>query len=302
MDIKSDVFNTCPLVLLRLCFDPIDVLEETAQAMRYRRRSSLFKINQNKEYDNKSCAQLFAEFLHISSSISCGGNGPPSPIATPQSASLGELQSLRLDYLKNMLFRLKDCFNPGVDKLASGEDKSELIKQLVAHRLPLATALTLNIIQPPAHSSSASNQNNNSSSSSSGSNQTSARLFSMRLVLYLSHLAAYHVEFESTLGMTAFIVRQIDLDTTADETALCIEYIRIVCQLYPHELSVTHVRPLLALVENYANKINCYALETLLEVACKRPRLACQLNVFGELLQYVLNMHGDGDDWVSEIK
>ena len=86
-----------------------------------------------------------------------------------------------------------------------------------------------------------------------------------------------------------------------DETALAIEYIRVILQLYPVCINATYFYCLIASVEDSQYNLNALILETLLEMSFKRPELACQCQLFTDLITYVVNACNTNDFCIEAI-
>lgn len=96
------------------------------------------------------------------------------------------------------------------------------------------------------------------------------RLLSLQIILYLSHLSVFAQRFHE-LNINLYIVRLIDLELSWDETSLCLEYIRLLNQLWPKHLDKSIVYCLLSALEDSRFKLNYLILETLLEIVCQVP-------------------------------
>lgn len=96
------------------------------------------------------------------------------------------------------------------------------------------------------------------------------RLLSLQTILLLSHFEIFAQRFHQ-LHINSYIVRLIDLDFSWDDTSLCVEYIRHLAQLWPAYLDKSIVFCLLSALEDYRYRLNFLILETLLEIACRRP-------------------------------
>jgi hypothetical protein len=182
---------------------------------------------------------------------------------------LNETQiQLKIEYLKIILKRFKLCFNKS-KKSSNGQSKDidEFKSNLSTNTQAISIQLVSNIIQTQSNM---------------------IRLLSLRLIVYLSHFSDYYNQFE-LLDLNTYVIRQLDLDTSNEESAMCIEYIRLVSQLYPDNINETHFYCLTSCIENNQSKLNNFILETLLELSCKKPKLACKLRIFNELIYYIVN-------------
>lgn len=103
------------------------------------------------------------------------------------------------------------------------------------------------------------------------------RLLSLQTILLLAHFEVFAKRFHQ-LHINSYIVRLIDLDFSWDDTSLCVEYIRQLAQLWPSYLDKSIVFCLLAALEDYRYRLNFLILETLLEIACRRPVYVAQFN------------------------
>ena len=97
------------------------------------------------------------------------------------------------------------------------------------------------------------------------------------------------------------MLRVIDLHPANSQVALAIEHVRMLVQLYPDQLGERHVFTLMAFAENFKSDLHCLAVETLLEVACKRPRLACECKLFHDLVNFILVSGTDNEFLVQLI-
>ncbi len=125
------------------------------------------------------------------------------------------------------------------------------------------------------------------------------RLLSLRLILYLTHLSKFNQQLQQ-FNINIYIVRIIDLDFSIDETALAIEYIRLLLQLYPDSLDESYLYCLISSLEDSKFKLNSLILETILEITCKNPRLACKCQLFTDLINYTVNV-GNENEFCIEI-
>lgn len=119
------------------------------------------------------------------------------------------------------------------------------------------------------------------------------RILALKCVLYLSHLSQFNTHLQN-LNINIYIIRIIDLDLSIHETTLCIDHIRLTSQLYPQYITEAHFYCLLSSVEDVQYSLNNLILETLLELTCKYPKLACECQVFTELINYVVNVGTNG--------
>jgi len=125
------------------------------------------------------------------------------------------------------------------------------------------------------------------------------RLLSLRILLYITHFKKIHMQLQ-TFNINIYIVRVIDLDFSVDETSLAIEYIRLLTQLYPASLDESIMYCLLASLEDKNYKLNSLLLETILEITCKKPKLACKCQVFTDLINYIVNVNSE-EEFCIEI-
>jgi hypothetical protein len=126
------------------------------------------------------------------------------------------------------------------------------------------------------------------------------RIVSLNLLLFLSHLKKYHDEFQR-VSISIYIVRIIDLDLTTDESALCLDYIRLLAQIYPNCINEAHFYCLTSYLETSNDKLNNLTLETLLELICKRPKLASECQVFTDLINYIVNVCNEENEYSIEL-
>jgi hypothetical protein len=131
-------------------------------------------------------------------------------------------------------------------------------------------------------------------------NNSLYRLLAIRIILYLTHLECFHEQFQK-YNISIYIVRIIDLDLSIDETSLCIEYIRLICQLYPASLNEAFIYCLLSSLEDSKYRLNNLILETLLEIIVKQPELACKCQVFTDLINYLINACTDSEFCIQII-
>jgi len=203
---------------------------------------------------------------------------------TPVSDSLVQsTNALRIDSLKKFHACLQATFSnsptsPLTDLLTPAY-KSLLTADLLTNTASLSLALISCLIQ---------------------SQSNLIRLLALKCLLYLAHLPQFHQQLNH-FNITTFIVRIIDLDLSINETILSIEYIRLVSQLYPCDLTEAHFYCLLASVEDPTYPLNNLILETLLELACRRPLLACQCQIFSELITYAVNVGNENEFCVQVI-
>jgi len=126
------------------------------------------------------------------------------------------------------------------------------------------------------------------------------RLLALKSLIFLAHLPEFYKNLKF-LNITTYIVRIIDLSLTINETILSIEFIRLVAQLYPSDLTEAHFYCLLASFEDPNYPLNNLILETLLELACKRPLLACQCQIFTEIITYAVNVGNQNEFCIQVI-
>jgi hypothetical protein len=241
--------------------------------MKTRRFANKPKSFLNKDIESKSIQEFFLEFLKI--------NKPEASISSSQT-SLND--TAKVDFLKAFLSKLKCTFNSSsnvenhVVELKN-EDKILFEKELYINSKEIAVGLTFNLIQ---------------------SHSVAVRLISIHVILCLTHFKKFQEAFQE-INLSSFIVRIIDSDLTIDETALAIEYIRLLSQLYPTCINATHFYCLISAVEDQNYLLNNYILETLLELICKRPKIACECQVFDELINYVVNFCNENDFCIELI-
>lgn len=126
------------------------------------------------------------------------------------------------------------------------------------------------------------------------------RLISLRLVLYLSHLDTFNTKFQQ-LQINNFIIRLIDLKPSEQDVLFSIEYIRLLVQMHHQFLSHSIVHCLIAAIEDPRSKLNNLIVETLLEIANVRPKLACECQIFNYLIDFLFNMTPESDFCVEVI-
>jgi hypothetical protein len=105
------------------------------------------------------------------------------------------------------------------------------------------------------------------------------RLWALKAVLLLSHLAPFQHTLQQRLHISVYVNRLLDLDRSLEESALAIEYVRLLAHLQPTSIDESHFYTLLAAVEDAHYSLNPLVLETLLELICKQPRIACKCQV-----------------------
>jgi hypothetical protein len=168
--------------------------------MRYRNRSIFQNKTQTNEFDVKKSSQLIGEFLNLYTNINSSASKNASSLqeSPPTNYSLEEVTHLKIEYLKAINKRFKSSFHQSYKTKTSpktelsAQDAQEFRDEIFRNKKALSKCLILNIIQP--HSNT-------------------IRLLTVRIILYLSHFKEYHQELES-LNLNAFIIRQIDLDTS----------------------------------------------------------------------------------------
>jgi hypothetical protein len=182
--------------------------------------------------------------------------------------------TFKFDCLKGFLAKFKTLFNqakvPCNDNDPHTEEeatRTRFEQDLLANCDQISSLLMLHVYQCESHL---------------------IRALSLRLMLYLAHYRPYHLKLQS-FNVNMLLVRLIDLDMSNEETALAIEYIRLLNELYAECIDKSILYCLLAAVEDSTYRIGSYLLETLLELVIKRPRLACECNVFYDLVSYIQN-------------
>lgn len=168
----------------------------------------------------------------------------------------------RIETLKNFLVRFKFHFNrtlPSCNRVVISEaaaaattaisTEQEFESALEKFHESICIGLVYNVIQMES---------------------SQLRLLSLQTILMLSHFETFARRFHE-LHINAYIVRLIDLDFSWDDTSLCIEFIRQLTQLWPSRLDKAIVFCLLSALEDYRFRLNFLILETLLEIACRRP-------------------------------
>ena len=242
--------------------------------MKTRRFSNKSKSFLNKDIESKSIQEFFNEFLII--------NKPESTNTSSSQTSLNDAS--KIDFLKAFLNKLKSTFNSSSNvenrlRDLSNDDKIFFERELFINKKEIVVGLTFNLIQ---HQSVA------------------VRLISIHIILCLTHFKNFHEIFQE-INLSSFMIRIIDLDLTIDETALAIEYIRLLSQLYPNCINASHFYCLLSVVEDQNYLLNNYILETLLELICKRPKIACECQVFNELINYIANCCNENEFCIQLI-
>lgn len=190
--------------------------------------------------------------------------------------------SAQIQILKNFLETFKAVFNKSTSSRSknikflnelSNESKVKFENELESNSQPISVNLLFGIVQL---------------------DDSSIRQLSLQCILYLSHFPTYAARFNE-LHVLTFVVRLVDLDLSVDDTILAVEYIRLVTQLHASCLNKSVVYCLQSSIEDSKYKLNNLLLETLLEIVCKRPKLACECNVFSELFNYLLNVCNDSE-------
>lgn len=105
------------------------------------------------------------------------------------------------------------------------------------------------------------------------------RLLALKAILVLSHLSPFHHMLNRRLNVSVYVNRLVDLDRSLDESALALDYIRLLAHLHPTAIEESHFYTLLAAVEDAQYHLNPLVLETLLELICKQPVIACKCQV-----------------------
>jgi hypothetical protein len=126
------------------------------------------------------------------------------------------------------------------------------------------------------------------------------RLLSLRILLYITHFKKIHLQLQN-FNINMYIVRIIDLDFSVDDTALAVEYIRLIIQLYPMCLDESIMYCLLASLEDKNYRLNNLILETILEITCIKPKLACKCQVFTDLINYIVNVNSEEEFCIEVI-
>ena len=168
--------------------------------------------------------------------------------------------------------------NSNLTKLLAEEDKTLFENELLAEHRTISLVLIHSLIQPDSNV---------------------IRLLAFRILLILTHLKKYHETLQN-LNINTYVIRIIDLDLSLDETVMSIEYIRLICQLYPSYLNEAHFYCLISSVEDSNYRLNNLILETLLEMICKQPKIACKCQVFNELINYIVNV-GNENEFAIEV-
>lgn len=181
---------------------------------------------------------------------------------TPNNQSTTKIENLKI-FLKKFKFIFKQS-----SETALSNDRIQFKFELDQNCTKISSLLLINLLQ-------------------SESNQLT--LLSLRLILYLAHFDNFNLQFQN-FNINFYIIRLIDLDLSIEETLLSIEYIRLLVQLYPDFITKSIIYCLLSSIEDSKFKLNNLLLETLLEIVCKRPRLACECDVFNELFNFILNV------------
>lgn len=211
-----------------------------------------------------SPAQFIDEFLSTLNRMASSVSGESVP---------DEDDDARIECLTKMVARLKTTFcrssadgSNGDPSRLQQQQKEEEQKQraeeweraLLAECQPISLALLRSLIQA-----------------------TSAvlRLLALKAILVLSHLSPFHHMLHQRLNVSVYVNRLVDLDRSVDESALALDYIRLLAQLHPTALEESHFYTLLAAVEDAQYQLNPLVLETLLELICKQPRIACKCQV-----------------------
>ena len=227
----------------------------------------------NKDFENKSIPEFFNDFLKTNR---------PNDVLSLSSETLTQNDTLKVELLKIFLSKLKHAFNLSceIERLElSSEDKLLFENELFANCKEISIGLTFNLIQ---------------------SQSVAVRLISIHVILCLTHLRKFHDQFQE-INISTFIVRIIDLDLTLDETALALEYIRLLSQIHPSCINETHFYCLISAVEDHNYLLNNYILETLLELTCKRPKLACECQIFNELINYIVSFNNENEFCIELI-
>ena len=174
----------------------------------------------------------------------------------------------KFDYLFSFLNKFKQIFSQSKPKLdASDADRAKFELDLLTNCEKICTLLAFYLCQTET---------------------SQIRLLSLRLVIYLSHLREFHIKLQY-FNIKLLIIRLIDLDLNYDETALCLEYIRLLNDIYIDCIDKPIVYCLLSSIEDSSFRLNELLLETLLEIIIKNPKLACECNAFADLISYIQN-------------
>lgn len=223
------------------------------------------------DIEQKPANEIVAEFLATLKSQS------PDENSNQQSQLLNKSECM-----KKFHNRVKICFsnssNSTLTKLLSAEDKILFENELLSKHKEISVVLIHSLIQPESNL---------------------IRILAIRIILILTHLKKYHDELQN-LNINIYVIRLIDLDLSLDETALSIEYIRVISQLYPSDLNEAHFYCLISSVEDSKYRLNNLILETILEMVCKRPKTACKCHVFNDLISYVVNV-GNENEFAIEV-
>jgi hypothetical protein len=250
--------------------------------MRFKRP---FNRNQSIEVENKSVDEFFNEILSLFNADETVASSSLTEQSNNKSANQNDntadnLFNKKSEYFKIFLTKLKKVFSfCSGDASLTEEYKIEFKKILLDKCKQIAVCVTLNLIQLQS---------------------AALRLSSLNLLLFLSHLKKFHDEFQK-LNINIYIVRIIDLDLATDESALCLDYIRLLAEFYPACISETHFYCLISYLETSNDKLNNLTLETILELICKRPKLACECQVFTDLINYVVNVCYEENEYSIEL-
>jgi hypothetical protein len=213
-------------------------------------------------YMSRDCQDMFAN-VPVSDLV-----GSFLRSMTDMERNKSEPVSFKFDCLKGFLNKFATIFNQAkLEEAASEADRTRFEHDLLDNCDQMCSLLITLSYQPES---------------------SQIRLFCLRLILYLTHYTQYHLKFQS-FNIKMLIIRIIDLDMGNDETALAIEYIRLLNELHTECIDKPIIYCLLSSIEDSNFRINYYLLETLLEVVIKSPKLACECNVFYDLISYIQN-------------
>ncbi len=231
--------------------------------MRRRKSSNMSRYDQD-VFSRIPIKDLVSSFLHSMT------NGERN------SESVG----FKFDCLKSFLNKFNQVFNQAkLNEAISETDRSNFEQELLKNCDQVSSLLMTHSYQPES---------------------SQIRLLSLRLILYLTHFEQYHLKFQS-FNIKMLIIRVIDLDMSNDETALAIEYIRLLNELYTESIDKPIIYCLMSSIEDSNYRINYYLLETLLEVIIQSPKLACECNVFYDLINYIQNACNSADFCIELI-